>query len=163
MASRRCFTGSGRGSEGKMREPIEALTKLYAPAFFLRIGLRYRDRIDREKLGLQSVPWRELLRPEALGELGDDRIEPHVAHILRELLVRLSEDAGHVRVVHGLQRDGERLTYIIDSDFFTDKQTDTKAVGNALDAFNRRAGHLFRWYISTRLHDAMDPRDPPAA
>jgi uncharacterized protein (TIGR04255 family) len=163
MASRRCFTGSGRGGEGKMREPIEALTKLYAPAFFLRIGLRYRDRIDREKLGLQSVPWRELLRPEALGELGDDRIGPHVAHILRELLVRLSEDAGHVRVVHGLQRDGERLTYIIDSDFFTDKQTDTKAVGNALDAFNRRAGHLFRWYISTRLHDAMDPRDPPAA
>src|SRR5258708_3090502 len=51
-------------------------------------------------------------------------------------------------------------TYIIDCDFFTEKQTETKVVGNVLDAFNRRAGHLFRWHITQRLHAAMDPRDP---
>jgi uncharacterized protein (TIGR04255 family) len=149
--------------KAKMREPLDALVAVYAPAFFVRVGLRYRDRIDRERFGLAGVDWRELLRAEALGELADRSIGPHVQHVLRELLVNLTESAGQVRIVHGLQRDGEKLTYIIDSDFFTEQQAETKEVGNVLDAFNRRAGNLFRWYITQRLDRAMEPHDPPAA
>jgi uncharacterized protein (TIGR04255 family) len=148
----------------KLREPLDALFALYAPAFFVRVGLRYRDRIDRERLGLSGVEWRELLRADALGELADSSIGPHVQHVLRELLVNLTESAGQVRIVHGLQREGEKQdkqTYIIDCDFFTEKQTETKEAGNVLDAFNRRAGHLFRWYLTPRLHHAMEPRDAP--
>ncbi|MGH7268957.1 MAG: TIGR04255 family protein [Polyangiaceae bacterium] len=145
----------------KMREPRDALLATYAPAFFMRVGLRYRDRIDREGLGLAGIEWRELLRAEALGELADKAIGPQIEHVLRELLVRLTEDAGHVRIVHGLQSEGTKSTYIIDGDFFTEKQTDTKAVSDVLDAFNRRAGNLFRWYITPRLHGAMEPHDPP--
>lgn len=144
----------------KLRAPLAALRDVYAPAFFGRVGLRYRDRIDREAFGLVGVEWRELLRTEALGELADASIGPNVEHVLRELIVRLTEEYGRVRIVHGLEHDGAKQTYIIDSDFFSEKQTEPGVVDNALDAFNRRAGRLFRWYITPRLHDAMEPRDP---
>lgn len=143
----------------KMGGPLEALTEIYEPAFFVRTGLRYRDRIDRDGFGLGDVNWKELLRPGALGELADETIGPHIEHVLRELIVRLTGDAGQVRIVHGLQREGDKLSYIIDSDFFTEKQTEIKAVSDVLDAFNRRAGRLFRWYITSQLHEAMLPRD----
>ncbi|MBX3190636.1 MAG: TIGR04255 family protein, partial [Labilithrix sp.] len=152
------------GFKQQMRIPLEALCELYAPAFFLRVGLRYRDRIDRERLGVQDVPWGQLLRAEAVGELATEALGPHIEHVLRELVVRLANDEGHVRIVHGLQKEGDSAPlYIIDSDFFTEKQTETGGVSNVLDAFNRRAGHLFRWYITPRLHDAMEPRAAPAA
>ncbi|WP_437957325.1 TIGR04255 family protein [Sorangium sp. So ce119] len=146
----------------KLRTPLSALRDVYAPAFFSRVGLRYRDRIDREAFGLVGVEWRELLTSEALGELADASIGPNVEHVLRELIVRLTEESGRVRIVHGLDHDGVKPTYIIDSDFFSEKQTETGVVDNVLDEFNRRAGHLFRWYITQHLHSAMEPRDPDA-
>src|SRR5205085_2017184 len=46
-----------------LRAPLEVLTEIYAPVFFSRIGLRYIDVIQRTRLGLPDVPWRELLQP----------------------------------------------------------------------------------------------------
>lgn len=146
--------------KNKMLAPLEALISIYTPAFFTRVGLRYRDRIDRDLFGVADKSWHELLKAEALGELADAAIGPHVEHILRELVVRLTPTSGRVRIVHGLQRENERVNYVIDADFFTEEQTNTKVVNDVLDAFNRRAGHLFRWYITPELNRAMEPRDP---
>lgn len=144
--------------KSKLQGPLDALCSNYQPAFFVRIGLRYRDKVDREAFGLEGTAWRELLRAEALGELGDPNIGSQIQHVLRELIVRLPDEAGQVRIVHGLQTESSKSTYVIDADFFTDAQTETKGVSDVLNAFNRRAGHLFRWYITTTLHNAMDPQ-----
>jgi uncharacterized protein (TIGR04255 family) len=146
----------------RLRTPLAALSACYSPAFFVRIGLRYRDRIDRAGFGLPpETPWHELLKPEAVGELGDAAIRPYVKHVLRELRVELTEGAGAVRVVHGLQQeDDQTQTYIIDADFYTDAQTNLEKVNDVLAAFNVRAGRLFRWYVTPRLHDAMEPNAP---
>jgi uncharacterized protein (TIGR04255 family) len=141
------------------QEPLAALREIYQPAFFQRVGLRYRDRIDRPKLGLADVPWRELLRTEVLGELGDPVISPHIEHILRELTIKLADDLGRVRVVHGL--DPGTQQYVIDSDFYAEGQLDPGAVSNVMDSFNKRSARFFRWCIHPKLHDAMDPRPPP--
>ena len=143
---------------GRLETPLAALGDIYQPAFFSRLGLRYRDRIDREKLGLANVPWRELFRREPLGELGDEDVGSHVVSILREVVVSLEEDAGRVRVVHGLRSD-PALVYVIDCDFFTEVQVPIGGALDVLERFNRKAFRLFRWYISDRLHHAMDPRD----
>jgi uncharacterized protein (TIGR04255 family) len=137
-------------------KPFTALREIYSPAFFTRIGLRYRDRIKRKELGLESVHWRELLKSAVVGELGDPDIGPNVEHMLREIVIKLSSDAGLVRIVHGLEQAGQH--YVIDSDFYTEGQIDTGAASDVLDSFNRRAGKLFRWCIQDRLHNAMDPR-----
>jgi uncharacterized protein (TIGR04255 family) len=146
--------------KSKMRMGLDALVKSYDLRTFVRLGLRYQDRIDRRALGLDGVDWRELINPEALGELAIPTIARYVEQHLRELIVTVSEIDGRVRIVHGIQpRAGGDNTYIIDADFFTEQPRDTKDADNALDQFNSRAGHLFRWYITPRLHEAMGPRD----
>src|SRR5216684_5262493 len=40
------------------------LLRIYEPSFFTRIGLRYRDVIMRSQLGLDDVPWGDLLSVE---------------------------------------------------------------------------------------------------
>jgi uncharacterized protein (TIGR04255 family) len=146
--------------KSRLGAPLTALLEIYKPSFFQRIGLRYRDRIAREEIGLADEAWPQLLESRFLGELADENVGPKIEQILRELLIVLDGKAGKVRVVHGLQEQAGGKSYIIDSDFFNETQTDLDEVWNVLEGFNRRAGHLFRWYITGKLHDAMQPRNP---
>jgi uncharacterized protein (TIGR04255 family) len=144
----------------RLQQPVAALLGEYQPAFFQRIGLRYRDVIVRSVLGLQDVAWSDLVRPEIAGELGSE-LAPEIVRTLRELIVDLPENIGKVRMVHGLaDRDpGGEQCYQIDCDFFTERRTSTNETLQILDAFNGRAGSLFRWCIQRRLHDALRPRN----
>jgi uncharacterized protein (TIGR04255 family) len=141
----------------RLEAPLAALVAEYQPTFFQRIGLRYRDVIVPDTLGLAGVPWSELLRAEVAGELGSD-LEP-ITHAMRELVVELPERRGNVRVVHGLDLDPQNLRcYVIDCDFFTDAKVGTNEALSVLDKFNGHAGSLFRWCIQPRLSAALRPR-----
>ncbi len=140
--------------------PLQALLDVYTPAYFSRVGLRYRDQIDRQRLGLTNVPWSDLLKAEVAGELADNRIAANVERIVREVGIKMPDGSGHVRVVHGLDGEGDGATYMIDVDFFAERQTPTGETTDVLKAFNQRAGDLFRWCLKPRLHEAMEPRKP---
>jgi uncharacterized protein (TIGR04255 family) len=147
-----------RDFKERLRLPFAALLSVYKPAFFLRSGLRYRNVIDRAAFGLSGAPWRDLLSAHAAGELGQPAISDHVRHILREVIIELADGRGRVRIVHGLQREPSQTeTYVIDSDFYSETQTQAEGAIDVLEHFNSRAGRLFRWYISDRLHEAMAP------
>jgi uncharacterized protein (TIGR04255 family) len=141
------------------QEPLNALIELYRPSFFVRVGLRYVDAIDREALGLGKRRWSELLRPPLLGELGAPLFEEHLEAVDRVIRVRLPDASGSVQLRHGLAtvRGEKKLDYIIDFDFFTTQRVE---VGNAepiLTSFNRRAGNAFRWCITDILRAALRP------
>lgn len=134
--------------------PFRALTEIYSPTFYTRIGLRYRNIIRRSKLGLGGVPWSELLRPEICGELAAPGIGDAVEQASRELVV-IVDEGRKVRLAHGLAEGGD--SYVIDADFFTDSEVEATNVAEQLDAFNRESGRLIRWAISNRLHAALGP------
>jgi len=138
---------------------IGVLEREYSPAFYSRIGLRYRDVVRREKLGLLETPWASLLNPYIAGELGAPELLGKIQYAARDFVVPLEGVNGSVRVQHGLGQevpDGKPV-YFIDSDFFTDERTEVANALEVLDAFNGRAGDLFRWCISPDLHNAMEP------
>ena len=140
-----------------LEAPLAALQSEYQPAFFTRIGLRYRDVIRRSELGLTDVPWGDLLAQHIAGELGS-LVEKDVEAMQRQVEIRL--ETGRVRAVHGLARDEgtNESVYVIDADFFVEGRTEAKDVQATLKLFNRNAGRLFRWCIRDRLHAAMGPR-----
>lgn len=138
--------------------PFQALTDIYAPAFYTRIGLRYRNVIRRGTLGLDGVPWKELLRPEICGELAAPEIGVNVEASTRELVINLGDNA-KVHLVHGLV---ESDSYIIDADFFTESEIEATNVVAQLNTFNRESGRLIRWAITDRLHETMGPDPSPA-
>jgi uncharacterized protein (TIGR04255 family) len=142
-----------------LEQPLAALLDEYAPAFCSRIGLRYRNVILRSALKLDAEPWSDLLKPHIAGELSSpDLTAEEVQQVATEVLIRLPSDGNQVRVVHGLSpTSGGENAYVIDSDFFTEKKTETQDVIQILDGFNVQARRLFRWCINERLHQAMGP------
>ena len=136
-----------------------ALQEVYAPAFYTRVGLRYRDVIDRVKFELQDTPWQELINPALLGALGDAAIRDDVQEIQGSALIALPEPIGSLaRLRHGLIRQPDSpQNYVVDVDFYLEGRSEPADVRGILDQFNREAGHLFRWAISPRLHGALGP------
>lgn len=140
--------------------PFEALRRVYQPTFFTRIGLRYQDVIWRSVLNLRDIPWSDLLQPYILGALAAPHIpDENVLVSSQTVVIRLLKDYGQVRIRHGLARrpGSEEIGYIIDSDFSSEERTEADYVLERLNAFNRRGRRLFRWCITDRLHQAMEP------
>jgi uncharacterized protein (TIGR04255 family) len=140
-------------------EPLSALIEVYSPSFFSRIGLRYRDLIDRGRLGLKDVPWSRLLKEHIAGELASPEVFRRVVHTGHVSKIRLDDDEGEVLLQHGLPEESEdQLLYLIDSDFSFNGRTEVNDAIAKLDTFNRKSGRLFRWCITQELHDSMEPR-----
>ncbi len=143
-----------------LETPLNALTEIYSPSFYTRIGLRYRDVIKRSELGLGGFGWRSLLKPHITGELSLEEIAPRIKHVAREIVIVLEDETSKVRIRHGLARSGKNgeECYVVDSDFFRSQRTEAGNVNELLATFNRQAGRLFRWCITEQLHKAMGPR-----
>ncbi len=147
----------------RLEKLIAILAEIYRPNFFTRIGLRYQDLIVRSELDLKDCSWTDLLKPHIAGLFSPSGLsEQDIVESLSVFRCPLSPIDGFVRVRHGLasrndQDDGE-LDYLIDSDFYTESQTELSDVLTTLDDFNKQAGRLFHWCIEEKLHDAMRPR-----
>jgi len=140
--------------------PLQALIDVYKPKFITRIGLRYRDIIKRSNIEMKEISWDELLQPHISGALMDTNInEKILLSTLTNLVIQLPDSESIVRIVHGLvqEKNDEENSYMIDSDFFTDKRTEINDAMDRLEFFNRRGHRLIRWCITDRLHTAMEP------
>jgi uncharacterized protein (TIGR04255 family) len=147
----------------QMESPFEALRKHYNPPFFTRIGLRYRDVIRRSRLQLAEVPWSELLQPWISSVLAAPETAKHVQSAQTMFVLDIPEATSQVQVWSGLVRDGlsNEISFLIDTDFYTEQQTEPSYVFDRLNVLNRYAGRFFRWCITDRLHEAMQPHPVP--
>lgn len=141
---------------------MDAVQDTYAPKAYSRIGLRYRDVIDREALGLEDAPWAELLNSSLLGLLGEDRLAPRVQNTRSQVEFRLDDPAGsRCTLRHGFAQrsDGDVTVYLVDADFHTQHKMGGEDALDALERFNRVAGNLFRWAITSVLERALEPEN----
>lgn len=138
----------------------QTLEEVYRPAFYSRIGLRYQNVIDKIGLGLGNVPWGELVRPPVGGLLGSDMGSYVVSNKTVASISLESEIPGAIATVrHGVGRTAdEKEVYFVDLDCFTTERRKGPDVDDILRRFNRLCGDFFRWAITPRLSDALDPR-----
>jgi uncharacterized protein (TIGR04255 family) len=143
----------------QFRLPLSALLDIYQPSFFLRIGLRYQDFIERERIGLAAVPWSQLLREEILGELAVSEFEENVQEAKRILKVGMPSHNAIMVFQHGLGKaqDRNELGYLIDFDFSSAEKTEVNDAESVLDKLHQGAGRAFRWCITDALHNALEP------
>lgn len=142
----------------RLELPFAALTSAYSPELFVRIGLRYRDLISRERLGLTDVGWGELLQPGFV-DIFHTPFAPMLLRSWQQVTLRLPRPDTQVTVQHGLLQaspQGE-ICYVFDSDFSTESRTEPSNAIDLLRFFNRHSWSVFRSWISDRLHTAMEP------
>ncbi len=145
----------------RLSNAINLLVKCYSPSHFTRVGLRYQDLIIRSELELIDHPWRSLLQPPILGTFVADNLpEQDFLEALSVFACRLDYSDAILRVRYGLARKGEseELGYLIDADFYTEKNTEISDATRSLDQFNREAGNFFRWCIKRELQQALNPK-----
>ena len=105
------------------------------------------------------MPWSELLQPHVAGTLSSQTVSGNILVMESRSDVKLSDDKSLVRVRVKLSedRDTHESNVTIDSDFFLNERVSISEAMNQLDYFHERATRLFRWAITKRLHEAMEP------
>lgn len=147
----------------KLDMPLAAFIRIYRPAYFERVGLRYLNFISRQNLDLDHVPFRELFQPQYLGLLADEEILESTASrstVDAELSIR-----GGCRVkLHAgpglVKKDGKEdkeVRFIFDHDLFMPGKIAVNLSAAALETLHGQAYPIFRSAITDRLHEAMEP------
>ena len=149
----------------KLLLPLDTLCEIYKPLYFSRIGLRYIDVIDRSKMGIEGVPWDELLKPHILGILSSKSVKENVRDFVSKYEINLADNISIVRMVTKFvkprnPRDSknDEICYMIDSDFHSLGKLDKISAIEKLEYFHIRGSRLIQWCITDRLHEAMEPK-----
>ena len=147
----------------KLDKPLAAFIKIYKPAYFERVGLRYLNFISRKALELETVPFRELLMPCWLGPLADMDVAESAStrcSVDTELAIRggcrVKIHAGPGRVKRNGQDDPE-VKFIFDQDLYMPGNLPVNLSAGALQTLHAQAYSIFRGAITDTLHDAMEP------
>lgn len=148
---------------GMLDQPLAAFIKIYKPAYFERIGLRYLNFISRGELGLGTTPFRELIESRYLGILAEESVAENSAarcSVDAEIALRggcrAKLHAGPGLVKRNGQQEKE-VKFIFDQDLFMPGQLPVNLSAGALQTLHSHAWSIFRGAITDELHDAMEP------
>ncbi len=141
---------------------------VYQPACFNRIGLRYINAFNRERLDLEGTPWRELIQPGYLGLMADEDV-PESAFGKNEQNVNMALPGGarcNIKCGHGTLHKVNNKTretvdepvYMLDIDVYMDGNIEMSHVAPGLNIVHTHADSIFRGAITDDLHEAMEPR-----
>ncbi len=147
----------------KLDKPLAAFIRVYKPAYFERIGLRYVNAISRKALDLEGEPFRRLIQEKYLGILADEQIaETSAARttVDADLAIRggcrAKLHAGPGLVKRGNEKDPE-VKFIFDQDLYMPGKVEVKLSTAALQTLHTQAWAIFRDAITDTLHEAMEP------
>ena len=127
------------------------------------ILLRYLNFISRSQLGLEGVPFPELIQPCYLGLLSEEDVAENAVSrstVDCEMAIRggcrVKLHAGPGKVKRGSKEDPE-VKFIFDQDLYMNGPLQLNLVAGALQTLHGQADSIFRGAITNRLHEAMEP------
>lgn len=147
----------------KLDKPLAAFIQIYKPAYFERVGLRYLNFISRYELGLEGIPFSELIQPCWLGPLAEE-------DMAENMLTRCTVDVdaslrgGCKAKIHAgpglVRRQGKsdnEVKFVFDQDLYMPGKLPVNLSAGALETLHRQADGIFRGAIMPRLHNALEP------
>lgn len=145
----------------KLAEEVRAaFEEVYQPPFYIRIGLRYRDVIDRQSLALEDKGWTELIQPHILGTINESN-----QNSLKQWIVNceFTDPATKVQtrqIFQLSQKVGTSyLVIILDCDYFILDTIQRETVLNLSNVLHDKSSTFIRSAITGTLHNAMGPID----
>ena len=147
-------------------KPLAAFIKLYKPAYFQRVGLRYVNIFSRSSLGIEDAKWAELISPAYVGPLCQpDAMEENFLNCASDLLLQLDSScrakihAGPGRLkntAQGAPQDPE-VKFIFDMDLSMGGDVPCTLSAAGLETLHGHATRIFEGAVTARLRTAMGP------
>lgn len=146
-------------------QPLAEFIRIYKPAHFSRVGLRYMNLVNREKLGLDNTGWEELIAPAYLGPMMqedvavDDVLSANSNFTLKlSTSVRATVKSGTIQLQQktpqGVQKS--KPMFLFDMDLSMNDQTPCTLCAPALETLHGHALPLFEGFLTDTLRKAMD-------
>ena len=148
-----------------MDKALASFIKIYEPAYFERVGLRYLNGFSKKALELDTTPWREMLQPGFLGLLAEEDIQEsafarcsqNVECALRGgCHLKMQVGPGMVKIRKGSEVQ-EEPRLMLDLDVFMPGNVPVNLAAASMETAHAQAGSIFRAAITDTLHDAMEP------
>ena len=149
----------------QLDKPLAAFIRLYKPAYFQRVGLRYVNVFSRSRLGLEGVRWSELFAPAYTAPMQDTSIaEDRFLNCGCDLTLKLDSSCrakihagpGVVkRNAPGAPQDPE-VKFLFDMDLSMNGNTPCTLAAGALETLHGHSTRLFEGAVTDRLRDAME-------
>lgn len=147
----------------RLDKPLAAFIKLYKPAYFERIGLRYINFISKKALELEDVPFSQLMDPCYLGPLGQEDVDP--AAVTRcSMDFEMNLHGGCKAKIHAgpgmVKRNNvpdPEIKFVFDMDLYMAGNVPVNYSAGALQTLHNQAFSIFRGAITDSLHEAMEP------
>lgn len=150
----------------RLDQPLAAFIRIYQPAWFERVGLRYLNFFSRKALCLEDHSWRDLIAPPYIGIQALEEVQENStirstvdADIGLRGGCRVKIHAGPGMVRRGSQQDPEQK-FILDLDLYMPGKLAVNLSAGALQTLHGQAWPLFRSALTDTLLEAMDPTNP---
>lgn len=147
--------------------PLAQFIRIYQPAFFERLGLRYVNIFSRKALGLEDELWRDLITTPYLGVLSAEDVEESKAQkcsvdvelgLDSSCRVKIHAGPGLVKKnIPNVPQDPE-VKFIFDMDLSMSGQIDPRMAAAGLETLHAHSTPLFQGAITDKLHAALEPR-----
>jgi uncharacterized protein (TIGR04255 family) len=148
----------------KLDKPLAAFIKIYKPANFERIGLRYVNLLAREAVDIADVSFRDLLNPCWIGPFAEDDVqEASVTRYTADSEInirggcRVKIHTGPVLVTRGGKTDPQPK-FAFDQDLYMTGNIPITYSAGSLETLHSQAFSIFRGAITDTLHNAMEPQ-----
>lgn len=145
--------------------PLAAFIRMYKPAYFQRLGLRYINILSRQKLDEVDTPWSELIAPAYLGPLQEaDVDESNVLNNGVDLLLKLDNSCqtkihagpGRVKPKNPNTPQDPEVKFIFDMDMsMSGSNIPCTLAAAGLETLHAHAIRVFEGAITDRLRSAM--------
>ena len=136
----------------KFQKPWNAAQECYDLSTLTRIGLRFINKLHITPGENPARYWADRINPALAGYLGTELMQGGVSQSQHE--IRLQGDDYQLTIRHGLERKGD---YRLDYDCYTDAPTSSEGIESLLAKFNDILYGIFRWSLSERLFNELEP------
>lgn len=153
---------------GQFDRPLAEFIRIYQPAFFERISLRYLNAFSRTALGLEQTPWRDLFDHSYVGPLVHEDVDESSFNKI-SLDTELALDGSCRARIHSgtgiIKRNppdalqDNEVKFILDLDLSMPAQTEPRLAAAGLEMLHQHASSIFISAIADPLRDALCPEN----
>lgn len=146
--------------------PLAEFIRIYQPAFFERIGLRYVNIFSRKALDLEGEAWRDLIAAPYLGVLAEEDVDERTTRkcsvdvelgLDSTCRAKIHAGPGMVKANTPNAAQDPEVKFILDMDLFMGGQIDPRMAAAGLETLHGHSTPLFQGAITDRLHTALEP------
>ena len=150
----------------RLDQPLAQFIRIYQPAFFQRIGLRYVNIFSRRALGLEGTPWRALFTAPYLGVLNFEDVDEgrtaksavdYDTALDGSCRVKLHAGPGNIKSAAPGAPEDKEVKFILDMDLYMGGEVAPALAAPSLETLHGHSTGLFRGAITPALHAALAP------